>query len=48
MIKRNSESVVLHEMGIRKRPDELRPEQRKDLQQFCIKWADVLDGLDTF
>ena len=43
MIRENLESVVLREMGIKKKPDELRPEQRRNLQQFCKTWLDVLD-----
>ena len=48
MIEINFESVVLREMGIKKKPDEIRPEQRRNLRQFCKTWADALDGLDTF
>lgn len=40
------ESVVLREMGTKKKRDELNIETRKGLQQFCVKWADVLSDLD--
>lgn len=39
------ESVVLREMGTKKKRDELNIETRKGLQQFCVKWADVLNDL---
>lgn len=41
------EHIVLREMRIKKKPDELSAETRKDLQQFCVKWADVFKDLNV-
>lgn len=46
MVERKLESVVLREMRIKKKRDELHPEQREKLHQFCKTWVDVLSDLD--
>ena len=39
------ENATLHEVGIKKKLGELRPEQRRALQRFCGTWKDILINL---